>query len=115
MSLITCAFTGFTVCIMWPGVYSYSSKAMMTSTTAMYGILALFGDMGCALGSWLCGTVSEISANIPQVINLANGLNLTTEQFGLKIGIIATGIFPLIMVIALAFTKLNTEHKKETV
>ena len=107
LSLATCAFTGFTVSIMWPGVYSFSAKKMKTSTTAMYGILALFGDMGCSVGSWLCGVVSEFSLRFTTVISLAQRLMITNEQMGLKIGVIATGIFPLIMVIALAFTKLN--------
>ncbi|MBE7016010.1 MAG: MFS transporter [Ruminococcaceae bacterium] len=107
LALIFCASTGFTVSIMWPGVYSYSAKKMNTASTAMYGILALFGDMGCSIGSWLCGTVSEYSLKIPSVLELAERLALSPEQMGLKIGIIATGIFPLVMLISLVVSRIK--------
>lgn len=107
ISLATCAFTGFTVSIMWPGVYSFSAKQLSGASTAMFGILALFGDMGCSVGSWLCGTVSEASLKIPAVLSLSQRLMITPEQTGLKIGIVATGIFPLAMLILLFLTKLS--------
>lgn len=107
LSLITCAFTGFTVSIMWPGVYSYSAKKMGSSSTAMFGILALFGDMGCSLGSWLCGTVSELVMGFPKITVLSQRLMITPEQMGLKVGIIATGVFPLAMMVLLLFTRFK--------
>ena len=112
LSLIFCAATGFTVSIMWPGVYSYSAKKMNTASTAMYGVLALFGDMGCSVGSWLCGTVSEFSLRFPKILELADALTLSPEQLGLKIGIVATGIFPLLMLILLIVSRINKARRK---
>jgi len=106
-ALITCAVTGFTVSIMWPGVYSFSARKMTTASTAMYGFLALFGDMGCSIGSWLCGTVSEYVIKFESITRLAEKLLITPEQIGLKIGIISTGIFPLFMIVILVFTKFR--------
>lgn len=112
LSLIFCATTGFTVSIMWPGVYSYSAKKMNTASTAMYGVLALFGDMGCSVGSWLCGTVSEFSLRFPRTLDLADKLALSPEQLGLKIGIVSTGIFPLAMLILLIISRINKARRK---
>lgn len=112
LSLATCALTGVTVSIMWPGVYSFSAKKLGTSATAMYGILALFGDMGCSVGSWLCGTVSELSLKLPQVLSYADKISVTPEQMGLKIGIIVCGLSALFMTIALAFIKIDNKKKQ---
>ena len=105
IALLGCSITGFSVSIMWPGVYSYSAKVITGGGTAMFSILALFGDVGCSLGSWLCGTVSDFSAKLTAVTNYAYSLNITPEQLGLKIGIGATAVFPIIMLIILLIPK----------
>lgn len=100
-ALLGCAVTGFSVSIMWPGVYSYSSKMIPGGGTAMFSLLALFGDIGCSLGSWLCGMISEISLKFEPVKNYAEIINVTYEQLGLKIGIGFTALFPVLMIILL--------------
>lgn len=105
VALFACALTGFSVSIMWPGVYAFSSKKIKNGGTAMFGILALFGDMGCSLGSWVAGLISDFSVKIPSVIACANRLNITTEQMGLKIGIGFSAIFPTAMIIIMLLSK----------
>lgn len=67
----------------------------------MFSLLALFGDIGCSLGSWLCGMISEISLKFEPVKNYAEIINVTYEQLGLKIGIGFTALFPVLMIILL--------------
>ncbi|MDR0396719.1 MAG: MFS transporter, partial [Oscillospiraceae bacterium] len=49
VSLAGCAFTGFTVGLMWPGMLSLSSRRMPEGGTALFAALALGGDAGCTL------------------------------------------------------------------
>lgn len=107
IALFACALTGFSVSIMWPGVYSYSSSLIKTSKTAMFGILALCGDIGCSLGSWLAGTVSDFSLTFPKVLTFADKIGLSYEQIGLKIGIASVTIFPLLMAVLLILLKTH--------
>lgn len=97
-ALTGCAFTGFFVSIMWPGVYSYSSHAIPCGGTAMFGILALFGDIGCSLGTWLCGAVSDASGKTSAVLRLAENLHISCESLGLRIGIGIAAVFPAAMI-----------------
>ncbi len=101
IALLACSITGFSVSLMWPGVYSYSSKQIKNGGTAMFGILALFGDVGCSLGSWLAGMVSDFSVKLPLVTNYADKIGITYEQIGLKLGIGFSSIFPIMMFIML--------------
>ena len=80
--LVGCIVCGATVAIMWPGVISISSKAIPLGGTAMFALLAVFGDLGGSLG--------------PAVVGFA------AQSFGdnLKIGMLAGCIFPLILVIS---------------
>ncbi|MBO5060182.1 MAG: MFS transporter [Clostridia bacterium] len=104
IALLGCSVTGFSVSIMWPGVYSYSSKMIPRGGAAMFGLLALFGDIGCSLGSWLCGTVSDFSQRLPEIVQYAADIGIIPEQLGLKLGIGLTTIFPIIMLILLVLT-----------
>jgi len=81
LGLAGCALCGLSVGIMWPGVFSISAKACPLGGTAMFGLLALAGDLGCSSGPSLVGTASD-----------ALGGSL---QSGIGFGI----IFPILMIV----------------
>ena len=109
IALFACGLTGFSVSIMWPGVYSYSSHIIKNGGTAMFGILALCGDVGCSLGSWVTGRVTDLASGLPQVMAFADRCGLQYEQIGLKIGLGCAAIFPLLMALALIFSRSCAE------
>ena len=106
-ALMGCSITGFSVSIMWPGVYSYSSRMIPAGGTAMFSILALFGDIGCSLGAWLCGVASDFSQKLSVFTGYADRSGITYEQMGLKFGIGISALFPIIMIVLLFLTKRN--------
>ena len=59
LSLLGCALCGFSVGILWPGSFSKAAVALPTGGTAMFALLALAGDLGCASGPGVVGFVSD--------------------------------------------------------
>ncbi len=59
ISLIGCGLCGLSVGIMWPGVFSLSSKYLKGGGTSMFALLALAGDIGCSAGPGLVGFASD--------------------------------------------------------
>ena len=95
LSLFACAICGFSVGIMWPGTFSLASKRYRMGGTAMFAILALAGDVGCALGPAIVGFVA----------------NKTT--LGLRAGMIPVLIFPIIMIFGVCIIQ-KTERMKSS-
>ncbi len=93
LSLAACAVTGISVALMWPGVISLTCERIPGGGTAMFGLMAFFGDAGCAFGPWLCGAVADATQNA--------GAGILGASEGLYSGILIAGIFPLIMIAAL--------------
>ena len=83
LSLIGCAVTGFSVGIFWPGTFSRAAASIRGGGTAMFALLALAGDLGCAGGPTLAGLVSSACGG------------------SLRAGILAALIFPALMLICL--------------
>lgn len=96
-----CAISGFSVGLMWPGTYSMAGSTFKGGGTAMFGVLALFGDMGCSLGPWLTGVVSGVAEKSTSVIELSTKLNVSAEQLAIKLGFLVGVVFPLITVVAI--------------
>lgn len=86
LSLAGCALCGFAVGILWPGVLSLSAKTYPAGGTAMFGILALGGDMGCFVGPEVVARVSTA---------LAGG-----GEPSVKTGLALAIVFPLIILLA---------------
>ena len=59
LSLAGCALCGGCVGILWPGTFSKAAVALKKGGTAMFALLALAGDLGCAAGPALVGAVSD--------------------------------------------------------
>lgn len=93
-SLLGCAVTGLSVSLMWPGTFSVTSATYPMGGTAMFGMLAIFGDIGAAVGPWIAGVVSD-----------AVGL-------GLKAGLLVAIVFPVMLVIGvMLLKKLNIQSE----
>ena len=80
LNLLGCLLSGFCVGLLWPGTFSLASANLKRGGTLLFALLALAGDIGCAAGPGLVGLVTE-RANT------------------MKLGILAGGIFPLIMLL----------------
>jgi fucose permease len=108
-SLLGCASCGFAVSLMWPGTFSLSAKRIPLGGTAMFGLLAVMGDVGGAVGPWMAGIVSEGVKTISKPIQVLFGANVGLEQGGLKLGLLITVIFPIIMIIGLSAIGKETD------
>jgi len=105
ISLLGCALCGFSVSLMWPGTFSLSSSAFPKGGTLMFGLMAVFGDLGGSIGPWLTGFISDLSQKSEPVLQLANRMQLEPAQIGLKVGLLTGIIFPIFMLIGLLLMK----------
>lgn len=81
LSLIGCGLCGFAVGILWPGVFSIASARFPKGGTALFALLALGGDLGCAGGPTLVGLVAGAFGD------------------SLKAGLTAAILFPVVLII----------------
>ena len=82
IALLGCALCGLSVALMWPGMLSLTAAKYPSGGVAMFAIMALGGDLGCATGPWLTGVVADGST--------------------LNMGLLAAIVFPAAMLIGLA-------------
>ena len=71
----------------------------------MFGILAIFGDLGCSVGPWIAGLISDYSQKSAKLVEFGAFYGLDAQQVGLKTGIFAATVFPLVMIIGLSLFK----------
>ena len=93
--LVGCGLCGFSVGILWPGSFSIAARGCPRGGTAMFALLALAGDIGCAVGPETVGIVSSISGG------------------RLESGLLSAIIFPIGM-LALVIAYTHTEKKTGT-
>lgn len=87
LGLIGCAVCGVSVAVMWPGAFSIAAQKCPTGGTAMFGLLALMGDLGCSMGPGVVGVIS----------GLAND--------NLKAGLLVAIIFPIVLIAGLMYMR----------
>lgn len=111
IALVGCSVCGFSVSVMWPGVLSLTSREFPRSGAVLFSLLAVCGDIGCSLGPWLTGIVSG-AADTGWLSEAAVFSGLAPEQIALKWGLLAAGVFPLIMIFAvLAFMRMRKKNR----
>ena len=110
IGLIACAFTGFCVSMMWPGSILIASDKYPTAGVFIYALMAAGGDFGASVGPQLVGSVTDMALKNQRLISLAQGLALTPEQLGMKLGMLVGMLFPLIAIVIFG---VFVKHKKK--
>jgi len=98
VSLIGCGLCGFSVGLMWPGVFSLGAATYPAGGTAMFALLALAGDLGCGGGPGMVGMISGWLEGSMDVMS------------ALKSGLGVAIIFPILMILGITALK-KAVHK----
>ena len=98
LSLAGCAVCGFGVSLLWPGTLSVTARGIPTGGTAMFGLLAVAGDMAVPWGP-SSPVRCPASASPCRWRRSCAKLGITLEQFGLKAGLAAALLFPILLVV----------------
>jgi len=70
-ALLGCAFCGYAVSIMWPGVIALVARKFPNTSGSLYGMIAIFGDVGCSLAPFITGIVANsVSLKAGMFINI---------------------------------------------
>ncbi|MGI6255682.1 MAG: MFS transporter [Acutalibacter sp.] len=95
LALLGCGLCGFSVGVMWPGTISVAARHLPKGGTAMFALLALFGDLGCSGGPTLVGMVSGAMGG------------------ALKTGLLVAVLFPVLLIVAALVCK-QALRRRET-
>lgn len=111
IALLGCALCGLAVALMWPGTISLSAAAYPKGGTAMFGALAIFGDVGASIGPWMAGFVSDAAQQSSRLLAWGAASGLHPEQVGLKSGLFVAIVFPLLLVAGVMFLRWEQMSK----
>jgi len=89
------ALCGLFVSLLWPGTLAIVAKGLPLAGASMFALLAASGSLGCSIGPWVGGQLTDIAMrSAPEGLSLGL-LELSAEQFGLRAGLLAAAFFPL--------------------
>ena len=96
VGLIACGITGFCVSMLWPGSLIVGSDRFPAGGVFIYALMAAGGDLGASVGPQMIGIVTDAVAASGWAAQLAQDLQMTSAQLGMKAGMLLGMIFPLL-------------------
>ena len=112
VAFIACIMTGFCTSMLWPGTLIMMEENIPNAGVAAFALMASGGDLGASLSPQLLGIVVDKVSTTDFAVNLGSVLNITTEQVGLKIGMLVTSVFPILGIVVVLVVR-NFFNKKQ--
>ena len=106
-----CAICGLSVSVMWPGVLSLSAEKFSKNGTTVFSLMAMLGDIGCAVGPWLLGIIAEYAFDFRLSRYIIELLNINSTQSSMQFGFLVCSIFPLMMFVFFVITAVRNRLK----
>ncbi len=104
VALIACVLTGIFTSMLWPGALIMMEENIPYVGVAAYALMASGGDLGASVAPQLMGIVTDAVSASSLGARLATELSLSPEQVGLKAGMLACAVFPILGIVMLFIT-----------
>lgn len=111
IGIVACGLTGFFTSMLWPGTLVVASDRFNDSGVIIYALMAAGGDFGAALGPQLIGSITDLCIKSSFISDLSAKFFMTPEQLGMKFGVTAAMLFPLVAV----FVFLKIKRQKTNI
>lgn len=105
VGIVACALTGIFTSMLWPGTLIYVEEKFENVGVAVYALMAAGGDMGASVAPQLLGIISDKFSLTVFASQISQIFNLTTEQIGMRAGLLVAGLFPVLGVLCILCMK----------
>ena len=113
LSIAACMFTGVCTSMLWPGTLILMEEKFPNPGVAAYALMAAGGDFGASIAPQGLGIVVDTVAASPWGAALGDKLSLTTEQVGMKVGMVTGAIFPILGIAVLLYIRRYFSKKAQ--
>lgn len=116
ISLIACVLVGICTSMLWPGTLIMMEEQFPNIGVAAYALMAAGGDFGASIAPQTMGIIVDTVSASDWAAELSTTLSMTTDQIGMKTGMLFSAIFPilgafLVLYISRYFKKRNATQK----
>ena len=115
VGIIACAMVGIFTSMLWPGTLIYVEEKFENVGVAIYALMAAGGDMGASLAPQLLGIISDKFCVMNFALKISNMFSISTEQVGMRAGLLVTGIFPVAGVLCILCMKKYFKKYNKTI
>ena len=99
VGLAACALTGLCTSMMWPGSLIVGSDRFPAGGVFIFALMAAGGDLGASVGPQMVGMITDAVIASPAMLETAQKLALSSEQLGMKTGMLAASAFPVLSIV----------------
>ncbi len=103
VAMLACVLTGIFTSMLWPGSLILMEERLPHPGVTAYALMAAGGDFGASIAPQLVGVVVDAVSGSSWAPDLASRFSMSTEQLGMKAGMLIASIFPLIGVVLLLY------------
>ncbi len=96
VSLIACVLVGIFTSMLWPGTLIMMEDNLPNLGVAAYALMAAGGDFGASIAPQAMGIIVDTVSASTWASELGEALSMTTEQIGMKAGMLFSAIFPIL-------------------
>ena len=114
VSFVACILVGFFSSMLWPGTLILMEENIKNPGVTAFALLACGGDLGASVAPQLMGIVIDTVSLSKFAETIAPTLGITTEQLGMRAGMLINTIFPLVGLLFVFFASRFMKKHKET-
>ena len=111
IALVACVALGIVSAMLWPGTLILMEQNIPAVGVAAYALMAAGGDLGASVSPQLVGIIVDNVAITDWAAAIGNGLSLSAEQIGFKVGMLVAALFPTIGFFLLLYMKKFFKNK----
>ena len=105
VAMAACMITGICTSMLWPGMLLFMEEKFPSPGIAAYALMAAGGDLGASVAPQGLGIVVDTVSVSGWATKLAEQTGLSAEQVGIKAGMLAAAVFPLLGIGVLLYLK----------
>ena len=110
---IACILMGVFTSMLWPGTLILMEEKIPAPGVAAYALMAASGDMGASVAPQMLGIIVDKIAASPFAVTLSQSSAMTPEEIGLKTGMFAAALFPLLGIVLVLYIRKFYSTKKQ--
>ena len=114
VATVACVLTGLCTSMLWPGTLILMEEKYPAPGVTAYALMAAGGDFGASIAPQMLGIVVDTVAASSLAASLGEKFSLTPDQIGMKVGMLAAAIFPLIGIGLLLYMKRYFKREEKS-